>query len=471
MPRMRVLLMLVASVLVGCSGTASDTDATGDPAPAATNRDAGTAVAVGDDEAASTSPTTTPPATPVPAPGGPGQLVDATTSLGVETALAGIRGHAVATADVNGDGWSDLFLGTFADRPIESYRFFGADGPAPDRLLLGSPDGFVIDESFEGRLGRTAGALFDDLDDDGDPDLIVSRNVRDVERGSAPSEVYRNDDGSLVALAVLDERSGGRAVVATDFDADGLRDLVLVKDRWSGSSTALFRNEGDLQFRDVTDELGFPGDVVGLGAGVGDLNGDGIDDLVVGGSNRWFLGTGNGFREGEASPLAWELHNNEDDPAHVIITDTNEDGHLDVLIGQHFNSTVDSDIPEAVKVFLNRGGDEPTFDDVTEASGMPYLSTKSPQILLLDLDADGRQDLVTTASTSTADDERSPVLVMHRGVVDGRPDFESPGVETGPHYWIDAVTLDANGDERPDVFFVEWEPSLGSRLFLNLPAD
>lgn len=46
----------------------------------------------------------------------------------------------------------------------------------------------------------------------------------------------------------------------------------------------------------------------------------------------------------------------------------------------------------------------------------------------------------------------------------------APDVTTGPHYWIDAVTLDANGDGRRDVFFVEWEPALGSRLYLNLPA-
>lgn len=469
----------VTLVLVGVVGACSSASTTSAPE---SSSEASTASAGRDDptESAQNGESTTPsststgsPAAVQAAPGGPGELVDATASLGIDTALTGIRGHAVATADVNGDGWSDLFVGTFADRPIDSYQFFGAEGPASDRLLLGSPSGFVVDSSFEGRLGRTAGALFEDLDGDGDPDLVVSRNVRDVERGSAPSEIYRNENGSLVPSSVLDERSGGRAVVTTDFDGDGLLDLILVKDRWSRSSTVLFRNEGDLRFRDVTAELGFPTDVVGLGAGIGDLNGDGIDDLVVGGSNRWFLGTGNGFREAAGSPFPWALHNNEDDPAHVIITDTNDDGLLDVLIGQHFNSTLDFDIPEAVKLFLNRGtgtGDEPTFEDVTQASGMPYLGTKSPQILLLDLDGDGRQDVVTTASTASGGDERVPVLAMHRGVVGGLPSYEAPDVATGPHYWIDAVTLDANGDQRPDVFFVEWEPAIGSRIFLNLPT-
>lgn len=466
-------------VLVGVVGACSSASTASDPSPASeesaalAGQDDQPANAAGDESASVDSSAPAPVTNVQPAPGGPGELVDATASLGLDTALAGIRGHAVATADVNGDGWSDLFVGTFADRPVDSYVFFGAEGPASDRLLLGSPSGFVVDTSFEGRLGRTAGALFEDLDGDGDPDLIVSRNVRDVERGSAPSEIYRNDDGTLVPLSILDNQAGGRAVVTTDFDADGLRDLVLVKDRWSRSSTVLLRNEGDLRFRDVTAELAFPTDVVGLGAGVGDLNGDGIDDLVIGGSNRWFLGTGNGFREASASPFPWVLHNNEDDPAHVIITDTNEDGLLDVLIGQHFNSTLDFDIPEPVKLFLNQGvgaDGEPAFEDVTQASGMPALGTKSPQILLLDLNGDGRQDLVTTASTPSGEDERGPVLVIHGGVVGGVPSYDGPDVATGPHYWIDAVTLDANGDQRPDVFFVEWEPAIGSRIFLNLPT-
>ncbi len=473
--------VVMALVIAGCSSsptatdgetTASDPDAvTADSTDDQANTDGDTEGDSGDDDA---SPSTTGAAAVAePAPGGPGELVDATTDLGIDVALAGIRGHAVATADVNGDGWQDLFVGTFADRPVESYRFFGADGPAPDRLLLGSPTGFVVDTNFETQLGRTAGALFDDLDGDGDPDLVISRNVRDRERSDAPSEIYRNDDGSLVPSSILDDKRGGRAVLATDFDGDGLKDLILVEDRWSGSSTGLFRNEGDLSFVEVTDELGFPNDVFGLGAALGDLNGDGIDDLVVGGSNRFFLGNGSGFVEGENSPLPWVLHNNEDDPAHVLLSDTNDDGTLDVLIGQHFNSTIDFEIPEPVRVYANRGAGsngQPTFDDVTDASGMPSLRTKSPQILLLDLNDDGRQDLVTTASQQAEGEERWPLLVTNRGVVDGLPDYDGSGENTGPHYWIDAVTIDANGDGRQDLFFVEWEPELGSRLFLNLPA-
>ncbi|MEL7207413.1 MAG: hypothetical protein AAGK32_04135, partial [Actinomycetota bacterium] len=264
----RILIALVATVgLVSgaCSGEGSSVrpEATGQPEPGA--RSEPSAATDGEADPPAGDPATgDAPRTPDRV-AGPGVLVDATAALGIDEALVGVRGHAVAAADVNGDGWVDLFVGTFADRPPESYRVRGADGPAPDRLLLGSPDGFAVDERFQPPQGRTAGATFADLDGDGDPDLVVSRNVRNGDRQDAPSEVYRNDGGALVPATVLDADRGGRAVGAVDFDADGRTDLVLVEDRWSGGSTALFRNEGDLRFRDVTAEVGFPPDVWGLG--------------------------------------------------------------------------------------------------------------------------------------------------------------------------------------------------------------
>ncbi|MEZ5409721.1 MAG: FG-GAP-like repeat-containing protein [Acidimicrobiales bacterium] len=402
-------------------------------------------------------------------------LVDATADLGIDVALRGIRGHAVAAADVDGDGWTDLFVGTFADRPVDTYRERGADGPAPDRLLLGSSAGFTVDPTFEGRLGRTAAALFDDLDGDGDPDLVASRNVRHGERQDAPTEIYRNDGGRLVPATVLDGERGGRTVRPVDFDGDGRRDLVLTEDRWSGAATGLFRNEGGLRFREVSREVGFPPDVSGLGAAVGDLGGDGVDDLVVGGGNRWFLGDGSGFREASTSPLPWALAGEEDDPANVVLVDADADGKLDILLGQHFNSTIDGGRPEPIRLFLNRGdgATEPRFDDVTASVGLPGLSTKSPQLVLLDLDGDGWDDIVTTAAAAGGTETASapvPLVLYRREGDNGSLRYEPSAPATGRQYWIDAVALDANRDGRQDVFLVEWEPALSSRLFLNLPA-
>ncbi len=460
---------VLAITVAGCSAETAEDQPTSDGVEA-TGESAEPSTGTSGDGA---EPSAEPSTEAVPAASsGPGRLVDASAELGIDQALIGIRGHAVAVADVDADGWDDVFVGTFADRPIESYRHRGAEGPAPDQLLYGSADGFRPAPDFEGRLGRTAGAIFADLDGDGDDDLVVSRNVRDGDRSSAPSEIYRNDDGVLVPASVLDDRRGGRAIGVIDLDGDDQRDLVLVEDRWSGASTGIFRNEGDLRFREVNDEVGFPTDVWGLGVDVGDLDGDGDADLVVGGSNRWFLWDDGRFTEGTSSPLPWALAGDEDDPAHVDLTDLDGDGDLDVLIGQHFNSTIDADRPEPVRVYLNDGpgGDgHPRFRDATEEAEVAALATKSPRVLTLDLDADGRTDLITTSSSA---DEPDLPVVLYQAEAEGGRDlrFVTADEGTDRHYWIDAALLDANGDGRTDVFLVEWEPELGARLLLNVPS-
>ena len=458
----------VLGLLLVCGCASSPASPTSGQA-SGTNSTTTTSTSVTGGRAPLAAPGTTMAETGSDAPSGPGRLRDATAELGLDEPLRGLRGHAVATADVNGDGWPDLFVGTFADRPVEEYRQRGATGPAPDRLLLGGPDGFHLDDAFPGRLGRSAGAHFADLDGDGDQDLIVSRNLRPGRPVAAPSEIYRNDGGQLRSTVVLDDHRGGRAVGTTDYDGDGLLDIVLVEDRWSGGSTGVFHNEGDLGFRDATAEAGLPAGVYGLGLGIADLDGDGVEDLLVGGSNRIFVNRDGRFREVETSTFDWELPGDEDDPAHVAIADLDGDDRPDIVIGQHFNSTLDEGRPQAVRVYLNRGDDAtglPTFEDVTEQAGSVPLATKSPQVLAVDLDGDGHPELVTTASTT----DGQPLVFSTQGSSprDGLT-LTPSGSVSGPHYWIDAVVLDANRDSRPDVFVVEWEPSTGSRLYLNEP--
>src|SRR5436189_1664762 len=67
---------------------------------------------------------------------GPGagaiQLSDATSDAGLTGPLHGWYGHATAVGDVDGDGWTDLFFGGFADKTIDT-----KGGRAPDQLLRG----------------------------------------------------------------------------------------------------------------------------------------------------------------------------------------------------------------------------------------------------------------------------------------------------------------------------------------------
>ncbi|MGH9051024.1 MAG: FG-GAP repeat domain-containing protein, partial [Acidimicrobiia bacterium] len=387
-------------------------------------------------------------------------FADATEDLGLAQPLAGLYGHATAVGDVDADGWPDLFVGSFSDK-----REAGAESATGDRLLLGGPDGFRLDESFRGQEGRTSGAAFADLDGDGDLDLVVARNHRPSPAGRAPSVVLRNDGGRFTVAAEVDAERGLRSVGVLDYDRDGRLDLFLVEDRFRGGSSVLLRNEGGFRFSDVTADAGLPDDVHGLGVAAAELSGDGWPDLFVAGSNRLFVNDGAGvFREVDSDVFAWETYGEEDDPAGVAVGDVNRDGRSDLLVGQHYNSTLDDGVEVPVRLYLNEaaGADgAPRFRDVTEQVGLVGLPTKAPHVEIVDVDADGWPDILTTAS---ANDGAGPAVFRHLGVEDGLPRFEAPEGTGNPGYWIAGATFDADRDGRLDVFLVEFDQTRTSLL-------
>ncbi|MEQ8717513.1 MAG: CRTAC1 family protein [Acidimicrobiales bacterium] len=409
-------------------------------------------------------------AAPTDGAAGPLSFVDETTGFGLDEPLRGMHAHAAAFGDVDDDGLVDLVVGTFADRPVENYALRGADGPAPDRLLLGDGAEFAATTDLDGALGRTSGAVFADLDLDGDLDLVLARNPRTNERQRLPSSVYENDGGRLdpVEGDGIDPTLGGRSIGVLDADRDGLPDLFVLEDRWAGGSSRLYLNRGDLRFSDATGELGLPLDVHGLGVVTVDLNADGMADVFVGGSNRLFVGGERGFTEADSSVFVWDLPGNEDDVAGVDAADVNRDGRPDLIVGQHFNSTVDDDRTEPVRLYLNTtvaAGDAPTFVDVTRAAGLVGLPTKAPHVEFADLDNDGWPDIVTSAS---AEGGTRAAVFRHLGIdPEGMPTFSAPTGLGSDQYWVSAPVADVDRDGRLDLLLVEWEPALGSVLAMN----
>ena len=401
-----------------------------------------------------------------PAAGGSGVAwSDVTEPSGLVDPLTGMYGHAVAAADVDGDGWTDLFVGGFADRPAEDYRQRGAEGPSPDRLLRGGAAGFTVDPAFPGEQARTSGATFADLDDDGDLDLVVVRNPRpEGEVASRPTTVYRNDGGTWVAATTLLPDTAGRSVAALDVDRDGLLDLAIAGDRYGDGPTRLLRNTGGLAFEDATAAWGVPDDVYGLALAPVDLDGDGWLDLVVSGDTRVLRGGAGGFTVVDQPVLAWDTHGDEDDPAGIAVGDLDGDGRPDLAIGQHFNSTVDGGPRVPVRLFLNRSSPGAVdLVDVTDPAGSPGLWTKAPHVAIADVDADGRADVVTSAVAA----DGTPVVLHNEGVTEGMPHFAVVGEPGDGRYWITGVVDDLDHDGRVDVFMVEWEPALPSVLFRN----
>jgi hypothetical protein len=380
---------------------------------------------------------------------------DATGEMGLVEPLTGMRVHAAAWGDVDGDGRVDLVVGTFGDRPPDDYRVRGADGPRPDRIIYGGDPPRIVD--LGDRLGRTSGAVLADLDGDVDLDLVLIRNAGLSDQSDLPSQVFANLDGRLEFASDLPLPSGyqGRSVVAFPLDGDVDLDLAVIEDRYGETGLRVLRNQGDLRFVDVTERVGVPEGVHGLGVAAVDLTGDGWVELVVGGDPRVLVGGQDRFDVEVVPELGWEEVDPEDLAGGVAVGDVDGDGSPDLAVGHHFGRAGPDD-PIPVRLYLNRSrGQEPAFREVE----LEPLPVKAPHVEIVDVDADGRMDVVTSASDRT---RTEPVVYLNRG------DLEFvPSAEPGDHYWVTAPTADVDGDGSRDLFGGEWDPGVPSRLLLN----
>lgn len=450
------LALAGALLLVACTSTGAAEDATTVPGETSTGG-SGTA-APG----------------PTPSPGEEGEMTcwvappetgsspisfqDVTAESGLVEPLLGMHGHAAAFGDLNDDGLPDLVVGTFGDRETEAYRVREATGPSPDRLLVTRPELTMVPDWSE-ELGRTSGAVFADFDLDGDDDLLLVRHAGRDGDFPVPSRLYANVEGTLQPHSEpLPADFRGRTPAVADYDGDGLLDVYVSEDNSGDTGGLLLRNEGDLEFADATAGSGLEG-VLALSAATGDLNRDLAPDLAT--STAVFVNDGD-MRFTDVTPDGFESVpiGEEDDPAGVAIGDLDGDGWADIVVGQHYRATVEFDSEVPIRVFRNAGGETPVFEEV---GGIAPLPTLAPHVALADMDNDGRPDIVTTAS---AGDGTTPAV--YRNTTDGGAiSFEVSAGLGSDQYWIGGPVADVDHDGRLDVFAVEWEPSLPSILFRN----
>lgn len=249
----------------------------------------------------------------------------------------GLVASALAVADVDGDGISDVFVS-------------GVQGE-PGVLWLGRKDGSFAAASSQPwkdaiECDDTA-ALFADLNGDGHPDLVVAGGGICHERGHATlgARAYLNDGHAGFSAAPADLlpslHESSRSLAAADIDGDGKVDLFVggrtVPGQWPATpKSALYRNENG-RLVDVTDEVAPALREVGMvtAAQFADLDGDQRPDLVLTvewGSVMYFHNTGKGFENrsetaGLASLTGWW--------SALAIQDVNGDGRPDLIVGNN----------------------------------------------------------------------------------------------------------------------------------------
>ncbi|MEX0819060.1 MAG: CRTAC1 family protein, partial [Pirellulaceae bacterium] len=297
---------------------------------------------------------------------------------------------------------------------------------------------------------------------------------------------------------------GGRSVAVLDFDGDGLLDLLVGEDPipgYNGSATRssrLFRNVGNLQFEDVSRAAGLPESVPGLGVAVVDVNNDGRPDFFLAantGGNRLFLNDGKSkFREapGSREVFEWPTSKGDDMICGVTFGDVNRDGLLDIVLGQHYKQPWLT--PVANRLYLNRGikDGNPTFEDVTDAVGLVPLPMKAPHVEIQDFDNDGWPD-ISVSIVKFANGQPHPVIFRNLGAgADGLPRFTQTALgvndfpndedrsitRTGPFfdrmvqqkriiYMAPGPTADYDNDGRLDMFLPSWWTESNSMLLRN----
>ncbi|HKV24104.1 MAG TPA: CRTAC1 family protein [Candidatus Acidoferrum sp.] len=222
---------------------------------------------------------------------------------------------------------------------------------------------------------------------------------------------YRGNDGIPTNLEIF-----GPGVCVSDFDGDGYQDIYFVNGRdlhHRGIVTrnALYHNNGDGTFTDVTAEAGVPGTGYGLGCVWGDYDNDGFPDLFVSqfGRNVLYHNNGDGTfsdvtdKAGVAGMDFGTLFHSG-----ATFFDYDRDGRLDLYVGGYVDlgpgapeycvvsGTKTSCPPSAYKgtadILYHNNGDG-TFTNVTKAAKIFQPQGKNLAVGAADYDNDGWPDL------------------------------------------------------------------------------
>ena len=282
-------------------------------------------------------------------------------------------------ADVNNDGYLDLFLGASAS---ESKLFLNVNGEYFTDITAIS--GINIQT-------QVRGASWLDYNKDGYIDLYVGRlydtNLMFKNNGDLTfTEVGENIgvSGPSVAGLVM-----GLGIV--DYDRDGDDDIFITQDNYAGN--ILFKNDQNVHFWDVSNITETGIDVMGMGVAFGDINRDGYFDFYTTNLNE------NSLLLNDSTGVFTDISvssNTQDDQGSmawgVFFFDANNDGFLDIY---NNNESAFGQVPNSL--YINNGNN--TFSNLAIEAEVDLWNSGLGSAYS-DLDLDGDLDMVLAGGPS-----------------------------------------------------------------------
>ena len=338
--------------------------------------------------------------------------------------FGGFFGFSVAAVgDLNNDGVPDVLVG------VAHHSNFPADHiNAGEAFVFSGADGSIIftltdpDEEEGNRMGYAVASL-GDVNGDGIPDLLVGVPKKDVsdlpDVGSA--YIFSGADGSFIRSldppaqggAEANGRFGTAVANAGDVNGDGVSD-VLIGAPGEGRAYVFDGATGAL-IRTITSPVAETLPSFGSAVAGGDLNGDGISDFVIGAPLQGSLGGQAYVFNGANGALLRKLRGDQQKFAKfgasvAIIPDVTGDGRPDIMVGAP-DHTVNG-LANAGEVFIYRGNNRRLFKTVTSAipkafAGFGYAVTTA------DFNNTGTQQTVVGTPFEDADLPEGGDIVTH----------------------------------------------------------